>query len=693
MAPEQARGEIDQLDERCNVFGLGSILCVILTGLPPYWSGSRGEVQARAARGDLGDALARLEACGADEELVRLARQCLAAEKAGRPRRAAEVAQALGAYLAGVQERLREAEQERALAEARARTRRLARWLLLGLGAALLVVVLEGGSVAWLGLQSYRAELARRRQADEETMLVVKRGNDLLEAGWQANDLARLQEAMAEADGAAARARRDAVSAEVRRQVAALQADVAARLEQAEKNRALLDALLDVSASREAPLFGKDESGGTAALVQPGVDEQYADAFGRWGADVDVMSETEAVARFREQPEAVRQEVVAGLDAWMLERQRLKRPLASWRRLYGVAEHLDPSDLRRRMRAVLVGEQLLTEDDAEALDRVNVPTDPVPTVVLLAEARASWGDAAAAERVLRQAVAARPDQAMLLDRLGKLMERQGPSRLAEAIECYRAARALRPRLGVALARALGGAGRAADAEAVLRDLLRQQPRNPDLLVDLGMTVCRQGRVREAADALGKGRDLMPAGDPERDAAGRLLRSWQRWALLEARLPAVLRGTEQPDARERVAFGKLCALKKLYAASARCYRDALAPGSRRADDVPSPERYDAACAAALAGCGRGADAARTDADERARWRRQALDWLRAELTCRGKTRGAAGMAPTLRHWQTDPDLGGVRDPDALALLPEAEHQEWQQLWADVAALRRRVEAGP
>ena len=46
MPPEQARGDVEQLDRRCDVFALGALLCEILTGKPPY-VGTREEVQAQ----------------------------------------------------------------------------------------------------------------------------------------------------------------------------------------------------------------------------------------------------------------------------------------------------------------------------------------------------------------------------------------------------------------------------------------------------------------------------------------------------------------------------------------------------------------------------------------------------------------------------------------------------------------------
>jgi serine/threonine-protein kinase len=97
IAPEQAAGRHDAVDERSDVFGLGGILCEILTGGPPYAGRSVAEVWARATAGDLADAHARLAGCGADSHLIDLARRCLAADPADRPRAADEVAAAVAA--------------------------------------------------------------------------------------------------------------------------------------------------------------------------------------------------------------------------------------------------------------------------------------------------------------------------------------------------------------------------------------------------------------------------------------------------------------------------------------------------------------------------------------------------------------------------------------------------------------------
>ena len=83
-------------------------------------------------------------------------------------------------------------------------------------------------------------------------------------------------------------------------------------------------------------------------------------------------------------------------------------------------------------------------------DRVDLSNEPVLTVVLLAKASRGVGDTAGAEQVLRQALATRPEQVVLLQELGELLEQQGRSRLEDAIGCNRAIRARRPRLGIQL---------------------------------------------------------------------------------------------------------------------------------------------------------------------------------------------------------------------------------------------------
>jgi Protein kinase domain/Tetratricopeptide repeat len=117
MAPEQARGDVDRVDVRSDVFSLGAVLCVVLTGKPPYVGRDRHEILHKSRDGALTEARERLSVCGADAQLVRLCQECLARRPADRPAGAAMVAARVAAYQTAVHEQLRQAEREQSVAE------------------------------------------------------------------------------------------------------------------------------------------------------------------------------------------------------------------------------------------------------------------------------------------------------------------------------------------------------------------------------------------------------------------------------------------------------------------------------------------------------------------------------------------------------------------------------------------------
>lgn len=119
MPPEQAGGESDKVDRRADVFGLGAILAVILTGQPPYVGQNAETVRLMAIRGQTAACLARLDGCEAEPALVALCKRCLAFEPDDRFRDAGAVAQEVAHLRAATEERVRLAELD---AAAKART-------------------------------------------------------------------------------------------------------------------------------------------------------------------------------------------------------------------------------------------------------------------------------------------------------------------------------------------------------------------------------------------------------------------------------------------------------------------------------------------------------------------------------------------------------------------------------------------
>jgi tetratricopeptide (TPR) repeat protein len=585
MAPEAARGEVGRVDERSDVFGLGSVLCVILTGQPAFVGADVEVIVRDAEAGNVADAFARLDGCGADAELVALAKRCLAPDPAQRPRDASEVAAAIQSYQVGVEDRARKAETERAAAvaraeeaqitareaeareaaekrqaeEARARAEaerrradeserrvtaeRRARRLIVGLAAAALLLVVGGGTWTWLAQQERERKRGITLETDTRTRSAMEQARAKSKDGWKRHDLAKLREALADVDKAVKIVFvRGNASPELRQEVEALRGEIEERIRAAEKNAALLAALLDVYEPPEMASYARGATGRMVALPLPSAEEQFVAAFGRLTINIDSDPLDEVVARLATQPQPVVQEVVAGLDAWALERRRRKppRPEAEWRRLLDVAERLDRNTLRKKLRRLLAGSPLeRTDANAAAWDRtraqlnqeaakIDATREPVLGLLTLANVLEAFGDRAKAEVMLRACLARYPKEVVLLNALGSLVTRHQPPRLAEAIGFYRAARSVRPLLGFRLGSALARANQAPEAEAVFRDLLRQQPDNPGRHAHLADALIAQKKFNEAVTTCRKAIALHPDSLSAHIHLGRALGSQKKY---------------------------------------------------------------------------------------------------------------------------------------------------------------------
>jgi serine/threonine-protein kinase len=240
-----------------------------------------------------------------------------------------------------------------------------------------------------------------------------------------------------------------------------------------------------------------------------------------------------------------------------------------------------------------------------------------------------------------------------------------------------------------------GAGRTDEAVQSFREALRRDPRCPPAYVGLARALIARGEFVAAQQAIGRSEHGMPLLDHNLDAAATLGKV-ERMIMLEKRLPDLLRGESRPaDARESAEFAQLCFYKQQSAASTRLWSEAFAARPGLADEPGSENRYQAACAAALAGCGRSKDEHAADSTARKRWRQQAIESLSAELTAvsrlldNGSLRERAGIPKRLGRWQVDPALAGIRDQEEIASLDEDERRVIRNLWSMVDSLLQQA----
>jgi serine/threonine-protein kinase len=428
MAPEQARGQVDHLDERTDVFGLGATLCEVLTGLPPYAAPTPEGVYRQATEGDLGAARGRLAGCGADAQLVRLACACLEFQPARRPRDAGEVARAVAAYQAGVREQLRQAELERASAQVQAREERKRRRLVVALAAAVVGLVALGGAAAWR-LERQRAERRAEREREREQLRQeVGAALDQVE-GMQRR--ARWTEAKATLDQAAGRLGESGPN------------DLRERVGQAQADLRLVARLDRIRLDRSIMVAGKFNS----AAAPPA----YRAALTGHGLDVTAGDVAELAGRVAASP--VKGPLVAALDDWAAGEPDPKVRA----RLLAITRKADPDEWRDRFRDPSLWH------DARALGRLAARADearlsPVVLVLLSDFLRRAGGDPVA---LLRRAQRQYPGEFWLNLLLGEALASGPRARPDEAIGYYRAALAVRPQSAapyVALGLALHAGG-------------------------------------------------------------------------------------------------------------------------------------------------------------------------------------------------------------------------------------------
>lgn len=465
IPPEQALGEIDKVNARSDVFGLGAILAVILTGKPPYVGDTSESVRVRAARGKLDECFARLDSTGAEPELVALCKKCLAFDPADRPVDAGAVVAAVAGLRAAADERARRAELQRAQSQIKFAEERKRRRITAALASALLALVVVGGLA--MALWWYERSTAIR---EAEAALVEAASH---------RDAGRWSDA------------RVALERAVVRLGTRGPEDLRARVKQARLDHDLVAELDAIWMSQSETVTGKKSDA-------KGTSERYAQAFRNYGIDVEQQS-PEVTGNVLAQS-AVRDILLAGLHDWM----RLAST-GDQGRLSAILENADNDSWRHAFRTAALANDVPSLKELST--RSGAVSQPPVLQFWLASALQSAGVVNEAQALLRYGQQQHPEDFWLNFQLGMVLtfgkekainSLERPEQ--DAVGYFRAAVAIRPASAIAHNYLGVSLGRTRQLDSALMEFRTACKLDPTYAVphsNLGLALSYKGDVEGA----------------------------------------------------------------------------------------------------------------------------------------------------------------------------------------------------
>jgi tetratricopeptide (TPR) repeat protein len=148
-------------------------------------------------------------------------------------------------------------------------------------------------------------------------------------------------------------------------------------------------------------------------------------------------------------------------------------------------------------------------------------------------------------------------------------------------------------------------GQVDEAIAEYREAIRLKKDGALAHCNLGRVLEQKGEFNEALIYRRRGHELGSKNPHWPYPSAQCVRNCERLVELDGKLSAILRGQKQPaDTAERLALARLCVMpcKKRYVVAERYFRKVFEKEPKLLDDLDAGHRYNAACAAAQAGCG-------------------------------------------------------------------------------------------